>query len=185
MRVKSKIVMLSAIVAMQIHLEAQAAFQGNDETTQAHCQRYRENTTAAKQKELEKYTPKPANEFYSEFSCLDKILNTRINIFTMPSLDGVLQGIMNAATNRACSAVMGGWNQAVGQANGTLGTAVNVPYVGNVSGGNIGYGADGTPITINGQAATTQTVQQQSQQAVTNNQSTFEAAKNKLINVFK
>ncbi|PPC84818.1 MAG: hypothetical protein CTY35_00415 [Methylotenera sp.] len=184
MKVNLKLMVLITLSITPVSMSAYA-FQGADEATQAHCQKYRDNTTQAKQNELDKYIPKPANEYYSTGTCLDSILNSRINIFTMGSLDSILQGVMNAATNRACQAVMGGWNQAVGQANGALGTAANLPYGGGTigTGVNVGTGLSGAPITINGgsvnQAATQPTSQIDSATAA------VKSTANKLLDIFR
>lgn len=166
------------------------AFQGNDESTRANCQRYRENITKAKEDELKSYIPQPANESFASGTCLDSIMNTRINIFTMGSLDGVLSKLMNMVSNRACGAVLGQWNQAVGQANGTLGTNVNVPYIGNVAGVGVGTGFGGSPVSVNGQSAGTSingyngNIQLQTQQAAPK-QTALQSATSKFLNIFK
>ncbi|MFL9611160.1 hypothetical protein ACKF11_13825 [Methylobacillus sp. Pita2] len=134
------------------------AFTGTDAATQAYCERSRNNTTAAKNTQLERVIPRPANEYFSSGTCLDTIMNTRINIFTMGSVDGILKQLMNMAVNRACSAVMGAWNQTVNDVNGSIGTSVNVPYVGNVASAGVGTGFGGTPINVNGQATSATTV---------------------------
>lgn len=133
-------------------------FAGTDATTQAYCERNRMNTTSAKNTQLERVIPKPANEYFSTSTCLDTILNTRINIFTLGSLDGILKQLMNMAVNRACGAVMGAWNQTVSDVNGAIGTSVNVPYVGNVGNVGVGTGFGGGPINVNGQSASVETV---------------------------
>jgi len=151
--------LLAGLVMIPSMASADGGFTGTDAATTANCQRYRDNTTAQKQAELQKYVPQPANEFFTSSTCLDSILNTRINIFTMGSLDSILSQLMNMVTSRACAAVMGAWNNTVGQANQTLGTNVNVPYVGNIGGVGVGStgsgGFGGSPITVNNQSANT------------------------------
>lgn len=180
------VILAAGMVAGQAQAEA---FKGNDEATSAYCERYRQNGVAEKQAELERHIPKPANEYFSTNTCLDQIMNTRINIFTMDSLDGLLDKIINMATNRACSAVLGVWNDRVGAANQVLGTRVNVPYIGTVGGTTVGYGYGGSPVTVNGQPATPQTIQQSTTQSVQNaneqSQSALGRAAERIKNIFK
>jgi hypothetical protein len=115
-------------------------------------------------------------------------MNTRVNIFTMGSLDGLLEKIINMATNRACSAVLGVWNERVGAANQVLGTRVNVPYVGTVGGTSVGYGYGGSPVAINGKPATTESIQQTTQpvqDAGGQTQSAFDRATERIKNIFR
>lgn len=184
-RALATIILATGMVAGQAQAEA---FKGNDEATNAYCERYRQNGIAEKQAELEKHIPKPANEYFSTNTCLDQIMNTRVNIFTMGSLDGLLEKIINMATNRACSAVLGVWNERVGAANQVLGTRVNVPYVGTVGGTSVGYGYGGSPVAINGKPATTESIQQTTQpvqDAGGQTQSAFDRATERIKNIFR
>lgn len=183
---KLKYLASAALISMIFSQTAHAqVFQGADESTRANCQQYRDNITHAKEEELKKYIPKPANEAFSTGTCLDAIMNTRINIFTMGSLDGILDRLMGMASNRACSAVMGSWNQAVGTANGTLGTNVNVPYLGTVGGTSVGTGFGGGPITVNNQAATINGINGQVETTQKKSQSALDTAATKIKNIFK
>lgn len=187
--IRTVVLLVSLTFSTSVFAEA---FQGNDESTRANCQRYRENITKAKEEELKSYIPQPANEAFATGTCLDSIMNTRINIFTMGSLDSILGNLMNMVTNRACNAVLGQWNQAVGKANGALGTNVNVPYVGNVAGVGIGTGFGGSPVNVNGQPAGTATtvsgingnVQLNTPQAAPK-QTALQSATSKFLNIFK
>lgn len=123
-----------------------------------YAKKMQDNVVAAKQKELTELLPKPANEYFSTGTCIDAILNTRINIFTMPGLDQILDKVTQAVVNKACSFVLGSWNQVVSEVNNKVGTSVNVPYLGNVGGVGVGTGSGNTPITINGSSVTSSTV---------------------------
>lgn len=145
-----KPVLTSLAVAALFTINANAAgFQGVDETTTAHCKAMRDNVTAKKTRELEAVVPKPANEYYSTGTCLDSILNTRINVFTLPSLDVILDRLQGLVVNRACSAVLGAWNEQVTKANTTIGTTATVPYIGTVGSINVNSSSGNSPININ------------------------------------
>lgn len=134
-----------------------------------YAKKMQDNVVAAKQKELTELLPKPANEYFSTGTCIDTILNTRINIFTFPGLDQILDKVTQAVVNKACSFVLGSWNQVVSDVNTKVGTSVNVPYIGNVGSVGVGSGAAGsTPITINGSSVTTSTVPNAVNSNVTN-----------------
>lgn len=151
MKIKTKLLLVTIVAgSLSQSSFAGSSFGGADEPTQAICAQVRANVLAKKQAEYIANTPKPANEFFSTQTCLDSILNTRINIFTSGGLDSILGTIIDQAKNKACSVVMGSWNEAINKANQTIGANVSLPYAGNILGVNVGTGIGGQPVNING-----------------------------------
>lgn len=143
--------------------------------------------------------PKPAAQSFTTGTCLDNILNTRINIFSFGGLDGILDAIIKKVQDKACAAVMSQWNQTVGSVNqqlgGTLGGNIPLPYdLGTIQGasggvrvGTGGSSSSGGIITYNGSAVNSGTAGQigtQVQSGINQNTNTASKVTTAISNTF-
>jgi hypothetical protein len=145
------------LVAMALSGNALAV----DEAADADCDALEEARTSKIAQDLPQWIPPNPNDYFGSGSCLDNILNRKISvIFSMPDLNSIMGGLMDAVTNQACNVA----NQAVSRAMGTASTNLNVPLrlpngqviaQPGVSTGTIyGAGSSAGPVVVSGTGGT-------------------------------
>lgn len=109
---------------MLVALMASGQALAVDDAAVADCDALEEARTSQIAKELPQWIPPNPNDYFGSGSCLDSILNKKISvIFSMPDLNSIMGGLMDAATNQACNVA----NQAVSKAMGSATSNLKVP----------------------------------------------------------
>jgi hypothetical protein len=112
--------LLAMLVALVVSGNALAV----DEAATADCDELEEARTSKIAQDLPQWIPPNPNDYFGSGSCLDSILNRKISvIFSMPDLNSIMGGLMDAATNQACNVA----NQAVSKAMGSASQNLNMP----------------------------------------------------------
>lgn len=105
---------------------------GTDAACYSNCLAAENVRLAMLNDQIEAIKPTPASERFRTGTCLDAILNTGVGFtFSVPTLSGVIQDMINKAMNAACNAVNQQFSQMMGAVNQKIGTSVNMPIYGS------------------------------------------------------
>lgn len=121
------------------------------------CDCMQQAINEAAQQRLASRMPPSSASFMQQNSCVDNLMNFSIDFgASIPGIDAIVNGLVNYA----CGLVSNAWNQAVNQANQTIGANVNVAGQYGVPGASAGVGGNnGGGTGVNGSASASGGVQ--------------------------